>query len=69
MRGVLVHGTRDGFGTPDEIRAAQELVPARTGLLTVEGGAHGLVSRTDAAPALAERIADAFLAWLGDVRR
>jgi predicted alpha/beta-hydrolase family hydrolase len=64
----FVHGTRDGFGTPEEIGAAQALVPAPTGLLIVEGGAHDLVGAADAAPALAERIAGAFLDWI-DGRR
>jgi predicted alpha/beta-hydrolase family hydrolase len=64
----FVHGTRDGFATPDEIRAARALIPARTGLLTVEGGTHALVRGTgaNAARPLAGRIADAFLAWIAD---
>ena len=62
----VVHGHRDAFATPDEIRAAITLIPARTGLLPVEGGAHDLARRGEAMTALAERIADGFLAWIAD---
>jgi predicted alpha/beta-hydrolase family hydrolase len=60
---LFVHGTRDPFGTIEEIEAARALIPAPTALLTVEAGhdlGHG---RGGAAlPALAQRIASAFLA-------
>lgn len=39
---LFVHGDRDPFGTPDEMRAALELIPAPHPLLLVEGGRHGL---------------------------
>jgi predicted alpha/beta-hydrolase family hydrolase len=39
---LFFHGTRDPFGTPDELRAALELVPARTRLELVEGAGHDL---------------------------
>lgn len=39
---LFVHGDRDPFGTPDEMRAALELIPAAHPLLIVEGGRHGL---------------------------
>jgi predicted alpha/beta-hydrolase family hydrolase len=61
----FVHGTRDAFGSPDELRSALALVPAPTHLFTVEGGAHGLIGRADTAPALAERVAAAFVDWAG----
>lgn len=40
---LFVHGTRDGFGSVEELRAALELIPARTELLTVERAGHELV--------------------------
>ncbi len=39
---LFVHGTRDPFGTPEEIEAARALVDAPSELLVVPGGAHGL---------------------------
>ena len=58
---LLVHGTRDPFGTVAEIERARALIPARTALLLVES-AHDLGQTRRSAPAaLAERIAPAFL--------
>lgn len=42
---LFISGDRDPFGSPDEIRAAIALIPARTGLVTIEGGAHGLMTK------------------------
>ena len=39
---LFVHGTRDTFGSIEEMRAALTLIPARTGLVTVEGAGHSL---------------------------
>lgn len=39
---LFVHGTRDTFGTTDEMRAALALIPARTDLAIVEGAGHSL---------------------------
>ena len=39
---LFVSGTKDAFGTIDELRAAIKLIPARTELVPIEGGAHGL---------------------------
>jgi len=39
---LFVQGTRDPFGSIEEMRAALALIPARTELVEVEGGAHGL---------------------------
>ena len=39
---LFVHGTRDPFGTPDEIRAAVHLIPGRTELYIVNGAGHEL---------------------------
>lgn len=39
---LLVHGTRDPFGSIQEIEVAQKLIPARTTLVVVEGAGHDL---------------------------
>jgi hypothetical protein len=39
---LFVHGTKDGFGTPDEMRAALALIPAPTALVCIEGAGHDL---------------------------
>jgi hypothetical protein len=54
---LFVHGTRDPFGSIDELKAALALSPGRTGLLAVEGAGHELASRRGAALAeIAQRI-------------
>ena len=59
---LFVHGTRDGFGTTEEIAAALKLVPARTELLTVAGAGHELMSKRNQAelPALVVTASRAF---------
>jgi uncharacterized protein len=39
---MFVHGTRDPFGSIEEIEAARKLIPAKTLLLRVEGAGHDL---------------------------
>jgi hypothetical protein len=39
---MFVSGTRDPFGTIDEIEAARKLIPAKTLILPVEGAGHDL---------------------------
>jgi predicted alpha/beta-hydrolase family hydrolase len=39
---LFVHGTRDPFGTIDEIEQALKLIPSKTKLLIVEGAGHDL---------------------------
>jgi predicted alpha/beta-hydrolase family hydrolase len=41
-RALFVQGTKDGFGSIDEMRGALALIPAHTELLPVEGGGHDL---------------------------
>jgi uncharacterized protein len=61
---LFVHGTRDGFGSIDEILEALKLIPARTELLSVDGAGHELLTKGNrhGAPRL---IAEAFrlFAW------
>jgi predicted alpha/beta-hydrolase family hydrolase len=39
---LFVHGTRDPFGSTEELAKALKLIPAKTGLMTVEGAGHDL---------------------------
>jgi uncharacterized protein len=39
---LFVHGTRDPFGSIEEIKRALQLIPAKTGLMEVEGAGHDL---------------------------
>jgi uncharacterized protein len=39
---LFVHGTRDPFGSPEEMESALRLIPAKTHLLKIEGAGHDL---------------------------
>jgi predicted alpha/beta-hydrolase family hydrolase len=41
-RALFVSGTRDEFGTVEELKAAVELIPAKTEIQTIEGAGHDL---------------------------
>ena len=38
----FVHGTKDAFGSVEEMDTARQLIPARTRLMPVERAGHGL---------------------------
>jgi hypothetical protein len=40
---LFIHGTRDPFGSPEEMDAALRLIPAEKRFVPVEGAGHGLV--------------------------
>ncbi len=42
---LFVHGTRDGFGSTEELSAAIKLIPAQTELFSVNGAGHELLSK------------------------
>jgi hypothetical protein len=42
---LFIHGTRDGFGSIDELSAALKLIPARTELLPIAGAGHELMTK------------------------
>jgi hypothetical protein len=42
---MFVHGTRDGFGSIEELTAALTLIPTRTQLLPLAGAGHELVTK------------------------
>lgn len=52
---LFVHGTRDPFGSIEEMRAALELIPGRTELVAVEGAGHEILSKGLAVQAAALR--------------
>ena len=58
---LFVHGTRDGFGSVDEIAASLELIPAFTELLSIDGAGHELLGKRNDA---ATRIVEAFRAFI-----
>jgi hypothetical protein len=53
---LFVHGTNDPFGSIEELRAAMDLIPARTDLVTVEGAGHDLARAADLSGELIERL-------------
>ena len=60
-RSLFVHGTRDPFGSIDEMRQAIRLIPAKNDLLEVDGAGHDLGYKGKAQnPELPERILAAF---------
>jgi len=44
-RSMFVHGTRDGFGSIDEVVTALTLIPARTELLPVTSAGHEIMTK------------------------
>jgi predicted alpha/beta-hydrolase family hydrolase len=60
---LFVSGTRDGFGSIEEMTAALKLIPARTQLLPIEGAGHELMSKRNAAelPALVKNAFGSFI--------
>jgi predicted alpha/beta-hydrolase family hydrolase len=49
---LFVHGTRDGFGSVDEVAAELRLIPARTNLLPIRGAGHELMTKRNSADVL-----------------
>jgi predicted alpha/beta-hydrolase family hydrolase len=62
---IFVHGTRDGFGSIEELVAALTLVPARTDLLPVAGAGHELVTKRNRED-VSKRVAEAFRSFTYD---
>jgi len=55
---LFFHGTKDGFGTPEEMETALKAVPGRHELHLMKGEGHGLAAKQ------AEKVADAFLEFV-----
>jgi uncharacterized protein len=62
---MFVHGTRDGFGSIDEVVAALQLIPARTELLRVTGAGHELATKRNR-DEVSQIVAAAFRSFLND---
>ena len=58
---LFVSGTRDAFGTVDELTAATKAVPGPVTHVWIEGGDHGLKKRDD-------EVADAVREWVASLR-
>jgi hypothetical protein len=56
---MFVHGTRDGFGSIDEVGASLKFIPARTELLPVTGAGHELSTKRNR-DELSKIVAEAF---------
>ena len=59
----FVHGTRDPFGSIEEMKAAIALIPARHELMTIDGAGHDLVGN-GGQDDLAQRVAAEFQAFV-----
>lgn len=57
---LFVSGTKDVFGTTEELEAAIKLIPARTELVEIGGAAHGL-SKSGSEDAVAGVVRKSFL--------
>lgn len=57
---LFVHGTRDPFASIEELELALKLIPAKTGLLPVEGAGHDLGAKGKSLNQISEMIAVRF---------
>jgi predicted alpha/beta-hydrolase family hydrolase len=57
---LFVSGTRDPFGSTEELQQAIKMIPAKTKLMTVEGAGHDLGFKATAKDALAAEVFSAF---------
>jgi uncharacterized protein len=61
---LFVHGTRDGFGSIDEMEAALKLVPVTTQLLPLAAAGHELLTKRNREEAT-KTIVDTFWSFAG----
>ena len=67
---LFVHGTRDPFGSIEELERALKMIPAKTKLLTVEGAGHDLGFKGKARKEeLPEQIRSEFAEFLASPQR
>ena len=59
---LFISGTRDAFGSIEELERAIKLIPARTKLLPIEGAGHGLLQKSNREQ-LPDEVAQQFLAF------
>jgi predicted alpha/beta-hydrolase family hydrolase len=66
----VFQGTRDEFGSPEDLRAAAPALPVGSCLVDVEGGDHSLATSRGRGIGLDQRLApflDRAVAWMGEV--
>jgi uncharacterized protein len=64
---LFVHGTRDPFGSIEEMETALKMIPAKTELLRVDGAGHDLGFKAKSMPEeLVGSLVQAFAAFFGD---
>jgi uncharacterized protein len=61
---MFVSGTRDGFGTIEEMKTALKLIPARTELIAIDGAGHELMTAKNR-DQVGKRVVEAFLRFVG----
>ena len=61
---LVIQGTRDTFGTPDDITAAMAAVPGPVTVVPVEGGDHSFAVRGRAPAAVLGDVASAVVRWM-----
>ena len=60
---LFIHGSRDPFGLPEEMRAALGLIPARNLLVEIAGAGHELRAKNSGGGDVSGHIVDAFLGF------
>jgi uncharacterized protein len=66
---LFVHGTRDPFGSIEEMETAVKLIPGKTELLTIQGAGHDLGFKAKSMPGeLAGGVVRAFFEFFGQGR-
>ena len=60
---LIVQGSRDTFGTPEELRPVVAAIPGPATLHVVEGGDHSLVVPRTAKDAVLDGVADVVVGW------
>ncbi len=63
---LFVHGSRDGFGSYEELGSALHLIPAETKLLPIMGAGHDLLKKTD--HNMPSAVANVFLEFVSSIR-
>jgi predicted alpha/beta-hydrolase family hydrolase len=62
---LFVHGTKDGFGSIEEMTEALKLIPARTELMPITGAGHELITKRNR-DEVVQAIAKAFLSFTNE---
>lgn len=57
---LAVSGTRDPFGTPDELTSELSVIPGPLSMVLIDGGRHELTGRVD-------QLVEAFSSWISGI--